>query len=106
MTTYLINTPICTAYGDFRFTRPITPEAARRRLKDGFKSAIDHPDVAAFLSALLALDVPAKRISIAMQPGDCALVLQLREQLPQGRVLSAAEVARVPFELAWLERLP
>lgn len=103
--TYLLNTPILTAYGDFRFAGPIAPDEAQRRLQDGFESAIGHAEAAAFLSALLGIEVPTNRISVSMQPGDSALVLRLKERLPEGRVLSAADMARVPFELAWLERL-
>jgi hypothetical protein len=32
-------------------------------------------------------------------------VLRLRERLPEGKLLSEAELAAVPYELAWLERL-
>jgi hypothetical protein len=56
------------------------------------------------VTRLLGLDVPVSRISIAMAPGDAALVLRLRERLTEGAVLSAEEMAAVPYELGWLER--
>jgi hypothetical protein len=40
-----------------------------------------------------------------MAPGDQALVLRLRERLPEGKVLGETELASLPYELAWLERL-
>ncbi len=103
--TYVINSPVLSDYGQWRFTGPLSPARARAVLAPGFASAIGHDGAARFLSRLLDLDVPARRVRIRMAPGDRALVLRLRQRLPEGEVLNAAAMARLPFELGLLERL-
>ena len=101
---YLLNTPILTAYGDYRFTGPLSVEAARAFVAEGAVSAIGHAAAAEFLGRLLGREVTINRITIVMEPGDQALVLRLKERLPEGVILDAEQMEKVRYELALLER--
>lgn len=102
---YLLNSPILTSYGHWDFSGPLTDAEAIQRVRGGFESAIGHPGAAQVLAQRLHLPVPVVRRSVTLQVGDAALVLRLLIRLPEGKVLSADELAHTPLELGWLQRL-
>ena len=104
MTLYLLNSPILTDHGLWRFA-PLTLEAARAQTAQGFVSAVGHRGAAEFMSRLLQVPVPVNRIRVSLRPGDRAIVLRLLARLPEGAVLDADAMERVPWELSLLERL-
>lgn len=105
MTLYLLNTPILTNYGVWRFTGPVSIEQAKVRIADGFESAIGHEASAQFLSQLLDVKIEMRRITVAMHAGDSALVLRIKSRLPEGKLLTQQEINDTPCELGWLERI-
>ena len=102
---YIINSPILTEYGDWRFEGPLTLEQAKNTLTDGFISAVGHAATAQFLGQLLGVSIPENRIQINLNKGERALVFRLKMRLEEGRVLQTHELANVPYEIGLLTRL-
>lgn len=103
---YLMNSPILTEYGDWRFEGPLSVEAARQHVEAApFTSSIGHESAARFLSQLLGLEIPVNRVAITMQAGDRALVLRILTRLPEGAVLDNAAMHAIPYNLSLLTRL-
>lgn len=104
MATFLLNSAVLTAYGEYAYS-PLPVDAARSILAEGFTSAVGHAGAAEFCSTLLEMPVPYNRIPIEMQPGDRAVVIRIKERLPEGKSLSADEVRAFGHEVGLLERL-
>lgn len=103
MQTYILNTPVLTDYGIYKFEK-ITLETAREMAEDAI-SAVGHKGAAEALSRLLNIAVSTNRRKVTMQPGDSAVVFKINERLPEGAILSAEDTLNMPFEFGRLERL-
>lgn len=93
MRRYLLNSPILTDWGRWRFDGPVGLEAARAFLAPGFESAVGHDGTAEVLSDVLGITVPMCRRAIHMTPGDRALVFRLLDRPEEGVVLDAPSLA-------------
>ncbi len=100
---YVMNSPILTAPGKYVYER-IDIERARQLLRNQFESAIGHEATARFLSKLIGVEVPANRVSIAMRPGDVAVIFRVKQRLEEGKVLTEEEMQKVPYEIGLLRR--
>lgn len=102
---YLLNSPVLTSYGSYRFQGPLDSGQVSVLLRQEFVSAIGHAAAAEFLTVILGRTVPVQRISIEMQRGDEALVLRLKTRFPEGKILTPQEMQTVDYELGWLQRV-
>lgn len=99
---YLLNTPVLTNYGLFQF-EPISKEEIRYKLdRETFISAVGHQGAADFLSILFEREIPMNRISITMQKNDQAIVLKLKNRMPEGMILQKEDMAQLDFEFGLL----
>lgn len=102
---YLLNAPVLTTHGEYRFEGPLTLNAARAFAAQDARSAIGHDGTASFLSQCLGVAVPCRRDTIRMLPGDQALVLRLLERQAERTLLNTEGLAAAPHEFGLLTRL-
>lgn len=96
----ILNCAIVTGGPGTYVMEDITIDAARNLLANTpFESFIGHESTAALLTQLLHADITTSRASFRQQLHQRALVFQLADRLPEGKVLSADELAGLNFTL-------
>ncbi len=102
---YLLNSPILTAYGTYKFKKLSKEEVVAMLKNELWVSVIGHQATADFLSQELDMEIPANRQAIKMERGDRAIVFRLYGRFPEGKILSREELENFDYELALLERV-
>ena len=75
----------------------ISPEEARRLLKDGVDSYVGHQDMANVISAVLGISIPAQRRHGKIEEGETIIVAQYDGgRLPEGTT-ELPEGAKITF---------
>jgi hypothetical protein len=91
----------CSFAVDFR---RISEYLAARLLEDGFESAIGHEATAKVLSERLGIEIPARRVDVALSRGDQAMLALLEvPRLTEGEILTVNEVAKLLIEYYLVE---
>mgnify|MGYP000680997550 CR=1 FL=1 len=68
-----------------------------------FVSAVGRKSTADFMSRLLGVRIPAIRREIILRSGDIAIVFQLMERLPEGKILTEEELRKIPYKFFKVE---
>ena len=105
MKTYVLNTPIITNFGTFKFEEISKEKATEILNTNSFTSAIGHEGTSKFLSDVLGVVVPFNRLQIVMEKDDHAIVFRVLGRLPEGKVLSDEELKSIPYQIGLMEKI-
>ncbi len=106
----VLNTSIITTHGEYKY-EPLTLEGALSIMRDQayatqpVQSAIGHESTAKIVERLLGEPMPVCREQYVQPVGAKAIVFKLRGRPPEGKILSAAEIEEIGYDLGLLTRL-
>lgn len=106
----LLNTTIVTNEGLYRNTKVTVGEAVvlaaqAAELRVPITSWVGHEATAQAMGTILGLDVPVSRSQFSQEVGQVALCLNIRGRLPEGTVLTMAELNDIGYDFWVITRL-
>jgi hypothetical protein len=81
--------------GHVYINRNIAIQQVKSLLGDNFVNAIGHEGTIQLVNNLLGLKLTVNRIPVKLNDNDIALVVQVKERLPEGKILSADEIQKL-----------
>lgn len=82
------------------YIREADNEEVKENLPD-LESYIGHESTAKIISDLLGEKVEANRAQVSLANGDSCYIFQLTQRLPEGKILTAEEIEKLPYK--WLK---
>jgi len=84
----------------------ITLSKVKELIGGSFVSAVGHQATADVIAMLTGVEVPVNRVSVSLKEGDQLVVFQLLSRLPEGVILTAEEVQKIPHKWYLVTILP
>lgn len=106
----LLNTSISTTEGTYHLSKLPAGDAIQMFIdavqdpNNTLLSAIGHQATADILSDLLGMKIEVNRIEYAQEIDDIALVFKLHARVPEGRILTRAEIEKIGYDFFELAR--
>lgn len=100
----LLNTPRLTAYGGYYYSVLDLDEVQNMLKENEWQSAIGHESTAVVMSTLLGIEISANRIEVYQEPDEKFIIFQMNGRIPEGKILTIAEINEIGFTWGLLER--
>ena len=78
--------------GNVFIQRNISLNDVKKILENGFINAVGHDATIQLINTLLNLNLKANRVAIKMVKNDVAIIVQIKERLPEGKILNENEI--------------
>jgi hypothetical protein len=78
--------------GQLYVRRDLVLSEVKTLLSNNFINAIGHSSTVELVNSLLELKLEVSRINVKLEKGDDVIIIQIKEPLPEGKILSYDEV--------------